>query len=152
MAVSNVYFARSSTGAGVGVGKGVLVGNGVTVAVGINEAVGVTVGVGARDEHAESMKVSKRRAWMGLFCMGCILAKKLPLGDFQREDFQGLFNLSFDHFFHCCQRGIKACQHLLLHHVFHAWHLGHSRRGEDSVYLHNQLRASTIFFEDIGVG
>ena len=78
MDVSSVYFARSSTGAGVGVGKGVLVGSGVTVAVGINEAVGVTVGVGARDEHADRMNVSKRRTWMGLFRMDCILAKKLP--------------------------------------------------------------------------
>ena len=80
-----MYSARSSTGAGVGVGKGVLVGNSVTVAVGINVAVGVTVGVGARDEHAERMNVSKRRAWMDLFRMGCILAKKLPPGGTRRE-------------------------------------------------------------------
>ena len=90
-----MYFARSSTGAGVAVGRGVLVGNGVTVAVGTNEAVGVTVGAGARDEHAERMNVSKRRAWMGLFRMGCILAKKLPMGDSNGRTFK-IIQLTFD--------------------------------------------------------
>ena len=76
MVVSSVYFARSSAGAGVAVGSGVLVGMGVMVAVGINDAVGVTVGAGAKDEQAERINVKRRRAWMVLFCMGCILTKK----------------------------------------------------------------------------
>jgi hypothetical protein len=71
---------------------------GVTVAVGINDAVGVTVGWGARDEHPERINVSTRRTWMGravLFCMGCILAKKLPMGDSNGRTFK-IIQLAFD--------------------------------------------------------
>ena len=95
MVVSSMYFARSSAGTGVAVGKGVLVGSGVTVAVGINEAVGVTVGWGAMDEHAERINISKRRAWVVLFRMGCILAKKLPMGDSNGRTFK-IIQLTFD--------------------------------------------------------